>query len=132
MENIRYNEKTVNMFYTPLLEGEVDLVMLLALHIKENIDQFNSDVFKNHPMISSIIGLNQASQRITINRFLMTRLLMFRSLFGVNINNILPFTANDGLTEDWITVMKEFMIPFLTEHKVLEVIYNYEIEQKKG
>ena len=125
------NTETAKLFYQPLKPGELNLVDLVAAHIKEGVNIETSNIFISDNNIAGVFKLNQISQRVVINRYLINRLLIFRALANVNVNNVLPFLANDGLTEDWITVISEFVVPFLKEHKVLHVVHGFENSPKK-
>jgi len=125
------NKESVNTYYQPLKPGELNLVELVAIHIKEGAGIDASNIFISDSNIASVFKLNQVSQRVVINRYLSNRMLIFRALSNVNINNVLPFLANDGLTEDWITVISEFVVPFFKEHKVLQVVHGFENSPKK-
>jgi len=117
------NNSKMDMFYTKLGVNELNLVGLIGEHFKASVDITTSNLFIGNSDIASVFTLNQIAQRVTINRYLTRVLLIYRSLTGININNILPYMANDGLTEDWVTVMKEFVVPYFKEQNVLKVVH---------
>lgn len=128
---MKINQANVEMYYQPLNPTDINLAELVAEHIKTGANEVESELFLNSKDIQSVYKLNQVSQRVVINRYLSNQLLIFRSLVAVNINNVLPFLANDGLTEDWITVISTFVVPFIKQHKVLEVVHNFENSNTK-
>ena len=109
----------MDLYNTPRQPGDLNLVDLIAGHI-DTIDTSKkvSKLFLNNNDIKSIYGKNQVVQRLIINRIFITELLVYRSTSGKVINNVLPFIANDGYIEDWVTLMKEIVLPFFITNNI--------------
>jgi len=110
------------MFYKEPEEGELNLVTLVAEHLNSYEESIEGDVFKQSSDIIHASKLNMLAQRVVINRYLFNKLLIYRSMTDIEVVNTVQFLANDGLTEDWITLMKEFVIPFVVHNKVLSTV----------
>ena len=111
----------MELYNAPRAPGDLNLVTLIADHIATKNKDY-SKRFLNNPDIKSIYDKNQVVQRIIINRLFITELLVYRSVSGNIINNVLPFIANDGYIEDWVTLMKEIILPyFITNNIFLEI-----------
>ena len=109
----------MDLYNMPRQPGDLNLVDLIASHI-DTIDTSKkvSKLFLNNNDIKSIHDKNQVVQRLIINRIFITELLVYRSTSGKVINNVLPFIANDGYIEDWITLMKEIVLPFFITNNI--------------
>jgi len=111
----------MDLYNEPRASGDINLVKLIADHIATT-NKDHSKKFLNNPDIKSIYNKNQVVQRIIINRLFITELLVYRSVSGNIINNVLPFIANDGYIEDWVTLMKEIVLPyFITNNIFLDI-----------
>jgi len=117
----------MEMYSMPIEPDEVNLVDLIAEHIKQAMGDESSLIFLNDEEIAAVHQINPVVQRITINKYINSILLIFTSITNINVNDILQFTSNDGLNEDWITLIKEFIMPFFTEHNVIQTTYLFKI-----
>jgi len=113
-----------NMFNMPPQPNDPNLVEIIKLHLEALEANDEAKVFLSLPEIESIKKLNPVSQRVIINRVLTTALLKLRTLEETVVIHMVPLLANDGLLEDWITLMKEFVIPFIANNKVLTKVTN--------
>ena len=113
----------MDIYNVPRKLDDIDLVGILT----ENIIALGGTpavVANFHAGVVSaqIIGANPVVQRILLNRYLTNKLLVHRSVVGTNVTEILPFMASDGYVEDWLTLMKEIVLPFVVANAVLSVI----------
>ena len=110
---------SMDLYNIPRQPGDLNLVDLLVSHM-DTIDTSKkiSKLFLNNSDIKSIYNKNQVVQRLIINRIFITELLVYRSTSGKVINNVLPFIANDGYIEDWVTLMKEIVLPFFITNNI--------------
>jgi hypothetical protein len=110
----------LDLYNTPRAPGDINLVELIADHISSlssgNVDMVNS--FKTNNIIATVYDGNQVIQRTTINRYLTTRLLIYRSMTGAVINHIYPYIANQGLLEDWVTLLRNIVLPFFIANNI--------------
>lgn len=58
-------------------------------------------------------------QQITINRYFSNKLLVFRANNDVDITNIIIALVNDSSAEDWFTLFKTIVIPFMNKYRIL-------------
>jgi len=120
-ETSKNNNPAMEIYNRPLGPTDVNYVDLIASYIGGKNNHSDAMIFKNSIDIQNVTKLNQMVQRVVINRYLTNKLLIFRTRSNVNINGILPLLANDGLNEDWLTVVREFVIPFIKDHRVLQL-----------
>jgi len=113
-----------SMFNMPPQPNDPNLVELIKLHLEAAEAPDEAQAFLSIPEIQNVMNLNPVSQRVIINRVLTTVLLKLRAMEETVVIHMVPLLANDGLLEDWITLMKEFVIPFLVSNKVLTKVTN--------
>jgi len=110
----------VELFYRKRKKDEPDLHSLASMYIKSIVGERALSIFNADPMIISIGDLNPNSQRININRWLIHTLLVFRAKNdNVDINSVLGLVTNESSIEDWATILKDLILPFFKENKVL-------------
>ena len=112
----------IDIFNLPPKQGDYNLVDLVVLHLNALEATKEANVFMANPSIANVYKLNPNSQRVIINKFLLNRLLIFRTISKESVTDIITLLANDGITEDWITLMKEFVLPFIAKNEVLTTI----------
>ena len=112
----------IEVFNMPPKPGDHNLVELVVLHLNALKGTKEANVFISDPSISNVYKLNPNSQRVIINKYFLNRLLIFRTISKEPVVGIITLLGNDGITEDWITLMKEFVLPFIAENKVLTTI----------
>ena len=122
-----FNKELVDLYYRPPVEGEVNLVDIIYYFLSECGDGVAASLFLQHNDVQNVAKLNSATQRVVINSVLLNVLLAFRHICDINVNVVLPILANDGDTADWIELVKEMIVPFLLENKVLETVTDYTI-----
>ena len=122
MDEILKKLSAVEIFNLPPKPGEHNLVELVVLHLNALEGTKEANVFMANPSIANVYKLNPNSQRVIINKFLLNRLLIFRTISKEPVTDIITLLANDGITEDWITLMKEFVLPFIAKNEVLTTI----------
>lgn len=111
MENIDYEK--------------INLVDLISSNIKDSIGDEAYTCFNQDSMIVDAKDKIQVYQRVMINRYFTNLLFTFRSKQNVPVHNTIYMLINDGNVEDWIGVFNRFVIPFVKDNKVFEVVYNY-------
>jgi hypothetical protein len=102
---------------------DYDLVFLTNLYIKEYIGAEEARLFVENPMIVNVASSNSASQRVIINRYFSNLLLRFRSKINTPINDVNMMLVLDGTPEDWFTLFREIIAPFLKEHNVFKIVF---------
>lgn len=112
-------------FFKPLAIGEISLVKLIASYFEHSEDIQSCDLFLANPEIAMVTNINNHTQRVIINKFIVASLLRYRAITGIAVWNVLPFAANDGLIEDWTTVMRDIIVPYFKINKVLTTIEDY-------
>ena len=118
-------QNPMEAFYTPLKPGETNLVTLIASYFEYYKDEVGEVLFLNDPAVIGVLQLNNNVQRVIINKYLNTSLLTYRAISGREVWNIIPYAANDGYIEDWVTVMKDILIPYFAQNKVLNTINEF-------
>jgi len=109
----------MDLFNRPREVGDLDLVTLVRINIDSIAgNEEHGKAFLNIPDIKFCMKANPVAQRMIINRVLVNKLLIFRSENEKSINGVLPFIANDGYLEDWVTLLKEIVLPFCIENSV--------------
>ena len=119
------DEAALSIFNRPIAPGEVNLIEVIASYIDHYGYEIGLHVYVNDSGIKSVALSTPPVQRIMINRYFVYQFMIYRSLTGNNVSNVLPFLANDGDTEDWLTIMREVVIPFVKENNILGTVYNY-------
>lgn len=128
MDNVNmFNKELVDLYYRPPVEDEVNLVDIVYYFMSECGDGVAASLFLQHSDVQNVAKLNSATQRVVINSVLLNALLAFRHISNTNVNVVLPILANDGDTGDWIELVKEMIVPFVLENKVLETVTDYTI-----
>lgn len=110
----------MDLYNKPRSPGDLDLVALIRDHIYSlDKDSKHGLAFFNNADIQLVKNKNQVVQRFIINRVLINKLLVYKSLRQeVVINDVLPYIANDGYLEDWVTLLKEIVLPFFIKNDV--------------
>ena len=82
-------------------------------------DNVEVNHFINDPYVKDSANKNPVVQRIELNRYFMTALLRYRAKEYKIVYGILPYLIVDGYVEDWITIMRTIIIPFIINNNVL-------------
>lgn len=112
-------------FNTPAKPEDVNMIALVTLHLASSLSEVEVSLFQKDPLVDSVKGLIPASQRININRYFINLLMCFRASKSINVVDISQYLINDGSLEDWFKLFNEFIMPFLKEHKVFNIVYKF-------
>lgn len=105
--------------------SDYDMVFLVAKHLEEELNNKNAgNLFRGDPIIASVVSKTSNVQRVMINRYFTNLLLVFRSKKDVNVTDVLFYLVSDGYVEDWFTLFRTYVIPFLNTNNVYEVAYS--------
>lgn len=112
-----------DMFNTPRVEGEPDLVTLMIRDLTNHYCAAASAIFIAEPAIINVQHLNPISQRIIINRWFTNTLLLYRNrVEDTAVSEILLYVINDGTVNDWLELMQRVVIPFFKKNNVLNIL----------
>ena len=114
------NPETINMYSIPRAEGEKNMVDHVYIVLKDMVSESAANKFFNSLDIVTIYDLSTTVQRHFINRYFIRLLLSSR--FTHNINVLIPinYLVYDGYVEDWFTLFKTYIVPFINESKLLD------------
>lgn len=112
-------------FNTPASPTDINMPYIVGLHLTQILTDKETQIFFADPLVSSVVGIIPTSQRVNINRYFMNLLMLFRSKVDVNVVDVSQYLINDGSVEDWFKLFSEFVLPFIKEHKVFNVVYKY-------
>ena len=120
LEKDKMHINPMDLYNRPRQPGDLDLITIIRVNIDAlaNGNDEHGKAFLRIPDIKYHIKANPVAQRLVINRVLVNKLLVWRSENDKTINNVLPFIANDGYLEDWVTLLKEIVLPFCVENSV--------------
>lgn len=112
----------MEVFCTPRIEGEKDLVGLIVRDLEAYYSKVAKDVFIADKNIISIMPLNPISQRVIINRWFNGELLKYRNRVNdLDVITVLRYVIDDGTVEDWLEHMQIIVIPFFKLKNVLNL-----------
>jgi hypothetical protein len=112
----------MEVFCTPRIEGEKDLVGLIVRDLEAYYCKLAKDVFISNRDIISIIPLNPISQRVIINRWFNAELLKYRSrVDDLDVVTVLRYVIDDGTIDDWLESMQVIVIPFFKLKNILNL-----------
>lgn len=122
----QYNPLSVvdGVYLRPREPDEVCLVGAVIEHLRESIGTEAAVHFGTNTIIDDVIDKNQDVQRFIINRYFNNLLLTFRDKVDVSIVETSMMLVNDGDSSDWISLFSSYVLPFLKEHNVFDVVYN--------
>jgi len=110
----------MDIYNTPRKPDDIDLVAILTQHISALGGGTMIPKFHAEANALGIIGANPVVQRILLNRYLTNKLLVFRSVNpNAIVYDMLPLMAPDGYIEDWLTLQKESVMPYVVANAVL-------------
>jgi hypothetical protein len=110
----------MDIYNRPRQLDDINLVSILGINISALGGDDVLPSFNNEMVGLGIVNANPVVQRILLNRYLTNKLLIFRSVKGVNVTEVLPFMVSDGYVEDWLSLMKEIVLPFIITNGVLK------------
>ena len=106
-------------------DNDFNMVFLVAKHLEVDLgNKAAADLFLNDPMIISVKDKVNNVQRVMINRYFTNLLLMFRATIAVNVTDVIYYLVSDGYIEDWFTLFRTYIIPFLKTKNVYSVVYS--------
>jgi len=106
-------------------DNDFNMVFLVAKHLEVDLgNKAAADLFLNDPMIISVKDKVSNVQRVMINRYFTNLLLMFRATIAVNVTDVIYYLVSDGYIEDWFTLFRTYIIPFLKTKNVYSVVYS--------
>lgn len=127
-------------FYRKRHPSEVDIVNVMANEFLMYYGLIAEVNFRKFPLIVEVAELNPITQRIQINTFFRSILYRYRSFIENEINNnkdltsediermtiigthmyrIMPFITEESDTEDWVKTIREHVIPFFKQERLL-------------
>lgn len=107
----------------PPKENDVCMVYITALYLKEYIGEHAAILFLKDQDVFSLVEHNPNVQRVFINRYFTGLLLRYRAKTNVPVNSVLTMLVNDGYTEDWFTLFRIHVIPFLKNNDVYNIVF---------
>jgi len=123
--NVKKTEKKISaleMFNTKRVAGEPDLVAIVARDIATTYGEVASAMFLNDGEISTVKELNPVSQRVIINKWFTTNLLIYRShTDNKDVAEIMMHVINDGTVDQWFEHLRDVVILFFKKNNVLGV-----------
>jgi len=123
--NVKNTEKKISaleMFNTKRVAGEPDLVAIVARDIATTYGDVASAMFLNDSEISSVKELNPVSQRIIINKWFTSSLLIYRShTDNKDVAEIMMHVINDGTVDQWFEHLRDVVILFFKKNNVLGI-----------
>lgn len=114
------NQETINMYAIPRAEGEINMVDHVYIVLKDMISESAANKFFNSLDIVTIYDLSTTVQRHFINRYFIRLLLSSRFTHNVNVLMPINYLVYDGYVEDWFTLFKTYIVPFIKESKLLD------------
>jgi hypothetical protein len=111
--------KAVARIRAPKEEDHINLVEQIGLLLRFAISPSAEKAFLETPMVKDVYNNNNAYQRVILNRYFATTMYRFRANNPVNITGAIPLLFNDGFTEDWLSIMKDYVIPFIKNNKIM-------------
>jgi len=102
--------------------NDIDLLLEVTKIMVRKCGKLGASYFRTNPEILIIEELNPASQRIIINRVLNQALLLFRAHNNINISEVMIYLINDGLNDEWLSLMEDVVLPFFAEHNILHYL----------
>lgn len=112
------NEQTMNLFFRKRTIEETDLVQVTASSIKEVLSETAMKTFLSSPTIKQVADLNPGSQRVIINKYFGDVLLIARADKQIVIKEAFPLLINDGTVQDWATLIRTVILPFIKKHHI--------------
>lgn len=127
-------------FYRKRHPSEVDIVNVIGNELLMYYGLVAEVNFRKFPLIAEVAELNPITQRIQINTFLRSILYRYRSFLENEINNnkdlspediermttigtrmyrVMPFITEESHTEDWVSAIREHVIPFFKQERLL-------------
>ena len=119
VEKGNLSKDKIDEFTAVRAKTDMDMVFIVNLHLKETVSAEAAEAFLSNPMIMSVADATTGVQRIVVNRYFVNKLLIFRSQNEVPIIDVMPLLVNDGPIEDWFTLFKLFIAPFLKNNSIV-------------
>lgn len=116
--------ENITKYFQPAEANDGNLVDITANLLEEYIDTNAKTYFLSDPEIIGIRSLTSQVQRFMINKYFSRLLLKYRAAYNIRVDGVITMLADDGYAEDWITINKHFLFPFLRDHKIFEILYN--------
>lgn len=110
----------LDMFYTKRIDTEPDVVGILSRDLTTFYHEHASDIFNMDNNIINVKDLNPISQRIIVNKWIVNKLLTYRTYVDdKDVSEIVLHAINDGTILDWTEQMQRVVIPFFKLRNVL-------------
>lgn len=111
--------KSIARIQAPKTLEHINLVEQVGLLLRFTISPETEVTFLSDPMVKDVYNANDAYQRVILNRYFATMFYRFRANNPVNVTGVIPLLINDGFSEDWLSLMKDYVIPFIKNNKVM-------------
>ncbi len=98
---------------------EINMVFITGLHLENTVSPSAAENFSNDPYIKLVESSEEGVQQITINRYFGNKLLIFRASNEVDITDVILALVNDASAEDWFTLFRTIVIPFINKYRIL-------------
>jgi len=114
----------MNTVKTQVVAGttKINLVSIVYDHIVVLYSKEAANKFAADKMIKDIAAAEEPMQRMIINRYIVRILLVYRSLKNVDVSGIITMATAEGVTEDWLTILRMVVIPFLSKQDVINTV----------
>lgn len=108
-----------NPYYTPKPEGDIDLIEVIrGLLIESGLAANMMDSFDNHPLVVNSQNKISNVQRFNMNRYWSIQLMSVNTCSEQERFCLIP----NGDINEWITLFKDKILPFLVEHDLPKTI----------
>lgn len=108
----------------PATEGDINLVEQIAYLLEEYVGPYAKKCFLSDPDIAGVVGLSSVAQRFIINKYFVNVMLIYRGVGGNRVDLVMGMLANDGELEDYYSINKHIVFPFMKDNKIFETIYS--------
>lgn len=113
-----------NAYYAKRTNKDMDLTIIVANLIGEQIGEEYKEAFLNDPAVLIIRDRLPGVQRVILNKYFAITLLRYSGITGNSVFNIVSYAIfNDGTHEDWFKWLGSQVMPFCKEFNVFEIIY---------
>lgn len=120
INNLSFEQKSLLMFKEPRQPGDINLVAIVYVLIKDSLGEQAANNFINSSDIYTVIDKRPLPQRVMINKFFSFVLLRWRnSPISTPVWGVLPYLHLDGDVATWVSNIYRVIIPFLKQNYIL-------------
>lgn len=102
---------------------EVNYCLQIYLALIHGVSQRAGELFKNDPSIRVVWNSAGGFQRLFCNRYFLYILSKYTYLTGKNTLNEIFVLSDDASLDNWLAVIYKFIIPFLEEKNVYDIVH---------